>query len=373
MTPHPAYSDALDILRRLEVAGYEAFFVGGAARDLLLNREPHDLDIVTNAPPTSTQQLFPHHTPVGAEFGVVGVITDHGVVDVATYRSEADYADRRRPATVAWSSKETDVRRRDFTVNGLLYDPTQQQVVDLVDGERDLKLGLIRAIGDPVERFREDPVRMLRAVRLKAQLTFQYDPRTYQAIKPLAGELAHVANERVRTELDRMLALPSRADALTDLDELGLLEQVLPEVAHLRGIPQPRQYHREGDVFDHTMKAIGSLEIDAPLFLVWATLLHDVAKPQVIEFDSSAQPTIRTPDHAQRSAEVATRIAERLAFTRYNRETIAWLIEHHMSLKHIESMRPAKREQFLLDPFQIAFIAFECFLAADIELHDRGS
>ena len=347
---HPTQKDALEIIEKLLATGYEAYFVGGTVRDILLNRPPHDIDIVTNAPPEVTRQLFPKHSPVGAKFGVVAVIVEAGIIEVATYRTEESYTDKRRPSKVSWSNLREDVIRRDFTINGLAYQPNTKEIVDYVDGQRDLGLQLIRAIGDPKERFGEDPVRMLRAIRLKNQLGFQYDLDTYKAIKSLAPEIKHVAAERIRVELDRMLADSSRINAIKDLDELGLLEILLPEVAKLHGAPQPREYHQEGDVFAHSLLAVQTLPDSAPLFLVWATLLHDVAKPEVLSYTPrEGKMSIRTPDHAKRSAKIAGEIATRLRFSREDRETIMWLIEHHMSLVNIEKMRPAKRERYLLD------------------------
>ncbi len=345
------YRAACALIDQLVRAGHEAYLVGGTVRDLLLKRAPHDYDIVTSAPPDVTQRLFPHHTTVGLPFGVVGVVIGTDVIDVATAREETDYRDRRRPSRVRWSSLDADVRRRDFTVNGLLLDPASHEVVDHVDGRRDLALGLIRTIGEPANRFHEDPLRLLRAARLKNELVFQYDPATYRAMAPLAAEVAHVAPERIRTELDRMWALPSRAEALSDLDALGLLAVVLPEVAALHGVPQPRRYHREGDVFAHTHAALAALPKEAPLTLVWATLLHDVAKPAVLAFEpSETDRGIRTPAHAERSAELARAILDRLHCTKLDRETVTWLIAHHMSLKDIEAMRPVKRERYLTHP-----------------------
>jgi poly(A) polymerase len=349
--PHPALPDARRISRALAEAGFQAFAVGGVVRDLLLDRSPHDIDLVTDATPDVVARLFPSAVLVGQPYGVVGVPTPHGVIDVATFRSEANYLDRRRPATVAWATAEADVKRRDFTINGLLMNLETRAVVDSVDGQRDLQLGLIRTIGDPATRFKEDPLRLLRAVRLKAELEFQYDPATYAALGAHASEIHHVSAERITVELNRLFRSANRRAGLTDLDGTGLLAAILPEVAALHGVPQPREFHREGDVFDHTLRAVASLPIEAPTILVWATLLHDVAKPLVLTVsDRGHRPTLATPEHATRSAALAVAIATRLKFPAEERDAIEWLIHHHMSLAGIEAMRPAKRERYLLDP-----------------------
>lgn len=348
MTPRDR---ATSIVQTLQRKGYAAYFVGGSVRDLLLGGEPKDYDIVTSALPDEIAALFPHHIDIGKQFGVVAIPADEGLFEVATFRSEAGYSDRRRPDQVQWSDAKTDVVRRDFTVNGLLYDPVTNEVVDYVDGQRDLALKLIRTIGDPNQRFHEDPLRLLRAVRLKNQLGFQYDKPTFDAIRSLAPELAHIAAERVRAELNGCLGGHWRVAALQDLDELGLLAVVLPELSALKGTPQPVQYHKEGDVWDHTLRAIGTLPAEVPLFLVWGVIFHDSGKPKTLQYDTAdGSVRISTPDHARVSSEVAEVVLRRLRFPKTEIDTISWLIRHHMSLARIEQMRPARREAYVLDP-----------------------
>lgn len=342
---------ATQVVRTLQRVGHEAYFVGGSVRDLLLGRQPKDFDVATSALPEEVGRLFPDHVAVGKEYGVVMVKTDEGLVEVTTFRSERDYHDRRRPSTVDWADAEQDVQRRDFTINGLLLDPVTNEVRDFVDGQQDLQLKLIRTIGDPAERFHEDPLRMLRAVRLKNQLSFQFDKPTFDAIRTLKAQIQHVSAERVRDELSQMLDGPWRLQSLQDLDESGLLAEILPEVEALKGTPQPAQYHHEGDVFAHSLRAVGTLPSDAPLFLVWAVLLHDSGKPQTVAYEErGGEPIITTHDHARVSADIARTVLRRLKQPKTEIETVAWLIAHHMSLARIDQMRPARREAYVLDP-----------------------
>ncbi|MBI4032470.1 CCA tRNA nucleotidyltransferase [Candidatus Berkelbacteria bacterium] len=348
MTPHERAVEVVTVLRE---AGHEAYWVGGCVRDLLLGTEPKDYDVVTDAELAEIERLFPRHHVAGKRFGVVVADFPEGSVDIAKYRTEAGYSDRRRPDTVAWTDARGDVLRRDFTINGLLYDPLSEHVIDHVGGQRDLGLRLIRFIGEPVERVIEDPLRMLRAVRLKTQLDFQLDKPTFDAIRAHAGELAHISAERIQDELTRILAHPRRVAGLRDLDRTGLLAVILPELEALKGVPQPYQHHQEGDVFDHSLRSVETLAPDAPTFLVLAVLLHDVGKPRTLAYETAAgADKITTYHHAEVSAMVAEQILRRLKFPRTEIETVSWLIAHHMSLLRIDQMRPARREAYVLDP-----------------------
>ena len=342
--------DAEAVVFQLRNNNYEAYWVGGCVRDMLLGREPKDFDIVTNALPDEVLSIFPNHYLTGKKFGVVTVRVGDSVFEVATYRSEQSYSDHRRPDKITWSTAKEDVLRRDFTINGLLYDPISHKVTDYVDGERDLSIGLIRCIGDPVARLSEDPLRVLRAIRLKNALNMQYDQETYRALATAAKDIQHVAMERVGDELTKMLKDSSRLIAIQDLDQLGLLRQILPEVEATKGTPQPKAYHQEGDVFQHLLRSVGALPKQAPSFLVWATLLHDVAKPQTVRYPSSNTGRITTYGHAKQSAAVASRILSRMRRSREEIEVVVWLIAHHMSLANIEQLRPVKQERFVLDP-----------------------
>lgn len=342
---------ATQVVHTLQRKGYQAYFVGGSVRDLLLGREPKDFDVATSASPDAVAHLFPNHITVGKQYGVVMVKTSDGVIEVTTFRSESLYEDRRRPSTVKWSDAKQDVQRRDFTINGLLFDPVTNETFDYVGGKQDLKLGLVRTIGDPLERFEEDPLRILRAIRLKNQLGLQYDKATFDALRQLRDEVSHVSAERIREELNAMLDGKWRVDAVLDLERSDVLGVLLPEILALKGTPQPRQYHQEGDVFDHTVKALGTLPPDSPLFLVWSVLFHDSGKPMTLGYEErDGEQIITTHDHARVSASIAKAVLRRLKFPRTEIETVYWLIAHHMSLARIDQMRPSRREAYVLDP-----------------------
>mgnify|MGYP001557994647 CR=1 FL=1 len=341
---------AVQIIEKLRAAGYVSYLAGGSVRDVLLARTPKDYDIATEAKPEDVERLFAETVPIGRQFGIVLVVERGHAYEVATFRGEEGYSDRRRPDTVFWTSPERDAARRDFTVNALFYDPLNRQVIDFVQGVVDLEAKLIRFVGDPNERVNEDPLRMLRAVRLKNSLGFQYDGPTYQAIAKHAALIRHISSERILTELDRMWGDPTRAASLAELAELGLLAEILPEIAALRGVPQPYMYHQEGDVFDHTVRALETLPKRAPTFMVWAVLFHDAGKSTTISYPKEPGERIRYDRHKTVGAEMARAAGVRISMARTEIETIAWLVDHHMDLKGLDTLREAKRRAYLLDP-----------------------
>ncbi|HEY8966793.1 MAG TPA: CCA tRNA nucleotidyltransferase, partial [Candidatus Methylacidiphilales bacterium] len=252
---------SLAVVRRLQEAGHIAYFAGGCVRDRLLGREPHDYDVATDAPPERVQSLFPRTTGlVGKAFGVICVIERGAQVEVATFRQDLDYVDGRRPIGVRFVTPEEDARRRDFTVNGLFYDPIADRVIDFVGGRADLEAKTIRAIGEPRARFAEDKLRLLRAVRFAVALGFEIEAGTWAALRELAPEIAVVSPERIRDELDKIWSGPDPARGLDLLDQSGLLAAVLPEIAALHGVEQPPQWHPEGDVFVHTRLMLSGLK-----------------------------------------------------------------------------------------------------------------
>ena len=272
---------AAAVVRRLREAGHEAFWVGGCVRDLIRGEEPKDFDIVTSARPEEVQAVFGRTVPIGARFGVILVIEEGIPYEVATYRTEGDYGDGRRPSRVTFATAKEDVRRRDFTINGLLMDPETGRVIDHVGGCRDIEGRLIRTIGDPGERFAEDHLRMLRAVRFAATLAFEIEAATLAAIREQAPAIQRISAERVREELSRLLTGGGARRGMELLDETGLLAELLPEVSALKGVDQPPAFHPEGDVWEHTLRALDLLPLEegrADLRLAWAALLHDVGK-----------------------------------------------------------------------------------------------
>jgi len=240
---------SIDVVRRLRGEGYLAYFAGGCVRDMLMGNEPDDYDVATDAEPEAVSALFPRTVKVGAQFGVVVVMSGECQTEVATFRSDAGYSDGRHPDAVRFSSPEEDAQRRDFTINGLFFDPLKDEVIDYIGGREDLKGHIIRAIGEPRVRFEEDQLRLMRAVRFSARLGFEIEAATREAIVEMAERIHSVSAERIRDELQRMLCHKSRVRALELLDETGLLGQILPEVIAMKGVAQPPEYHPEGDVF----------------------------------------------------------------------------------------------------------------------------
>lgn len=345
----PPVSDAEEaadgIIRALQQAGFQAFRVGGAVRDRLLGRAVKDVDVATGAPPAAVRELFPKTFAVGEAFGVVIVHTAQGHdVEVATFRTEGGYADGRRPSHIAVSDPETDVRRRDFTINALFYDPVSEQLADFADGLRDLRRGVLRTIGPPERRFAEDYLRMVRAVRFAASLRFELHEHTRRAIPPLADRLAQISAERVFDEVTRMLTGPAPALAVRLLGDLGLLRVWLPELDAMRGVPQPVEYHPEGDVWQHTLLALRMLRAASPE-LAWSVLLHDTGKPPTLEFDEKGTP--RFPTHARRSGDETDRILRRLKSSTALRKVVHSAAVNHMTFRDVKEMRAAKLRRFM--------------------------
>ena len=310
-----------------------------------MGRPPHDVDIVTAARPEQIALLFPRTVPVGVRFGVVLVPTESGVYDVATFRREGPYLDGRRPSFVEYATLEEDVRRRDFTVNALLFDPLDGSVVDLVGGRDDLAARRIRTVGDPETRFAEDHLRMLRAVRLAAELDFTIDEETFQAIRAHAPAIARVSAERIRDELLRLLVSPGRVPGLERLQESGLLREILPEVAAMEGVEQPPEFHPEGDVLTHTLLALSHLQDPSPI-LALAVLLHDVGKPPTFR----RAERIRFDGHDEAGAAMAEEICRRLRLSNDETALVVDLVREHLRIRDLPRMRPAKVKRFLARP-----------------------
>jgi poly(A) polymerase len=340
---------AAGIAARLQQAGWTAFWVGGCVRDFLLGREPGDYDVVTSALPEQIEKLFPHTVPVGRKFGVVVVIEAGRQVQVATFRAEADYRDGRHPETVAFGDAAADAHRRDFTVNGLFYDPVAGKLYDWVAGEPDLRARMIRTIGPPAERFGEDHLRLLRAVRLAAQLGFEIESETFAALKSHAARIKSISAERIRDELNRLFRPPHAGRGLELLRDSGLLEQVLPEIAATIDCAQSPDFHPEGTVYEHLRLMLGQLPAQAHPSLPWAALLHDVAKPLTASTDP-ATGSIHFYGHEKVGAEMAERILERLRFPRKQIEEVASAVRCHMQFKDVLQMRKSTLRSLLMRP-----------------------
>lgn len=349
---------AREIVRRLQEAGYSAFWVGGCVRDHLLGREPDDYDVATSARPEEIEAVFPRTVPVGRQFGVLLVVEGGHSIQVATFRSESDYADGRRPSRVTFSDAEADASRRDFTINGLFFDPVNERLHDWVGGEPDLRAGILRTIGRAEERFAEDHLRLLRAVRLAAQLGMEIEPGTFSALRALAGRIESVSAERVRDELIKLFRAPHAARGLDLLRESGLFERVLPELAPAIHCDQSPEFHPEGTVYNHLRLILEHLPPDAHPSLPWAALLHDIGKPATFSKDPRTGQ-IHFYGHEKVGAEMAEELLRRLRFPRKQIEEIVVCVRCHMQFKDVRRMRKATLRRLLLRPT----------FALELELH----
>jgi len=344
---------AIDICETLQKAGFEAYFAGGAVRDMLMGHEPCDFDIVTDATPNEIEIIFKKNKfiPVGREFGIMIMIHKGHQFEVATFRSDSDDTDGRRPNAVFYTNAERDAERRDFTINGIFYDPVEMEYLDYVGGRADISARYLRFIGEPEKRINEDYLRMLRAVRFKNKFELEYDPAAKEAISKLAFKIIDISHERIRDELNKMLSLPQREQCMRDLFELGLMEQVLLEVWELAGVKQSQKMAREGDAFEHTMKMLGECSLDEPLAIVWTCLLHDIGKDDTIV--KKPKDVVAFPAHATVGAEESDKVMRRLKFPNVMRVKIEWVIRHHMSFDQIVGAPVAtRRKYFMHDEFE---------------------
>lgn len=358
------YEAALKVAETLNKHGFEAFVIGGAVRDLLLGHPPKDYDVVTNAKPAEILKFDEFkesfYKDTAQAFGVTRVEIEvpdgdktHIIeVEIATYRRDIEAHLGRKQTKVEFAHLEDDVLRRDFTINALALDPLTNFVADYVDGIGDLDNKLIRFIGEARERIGEDPLRVIRGIRLKHQLGFEYEPATEQAIKQAIadGRLHDIATERLATELTRIITHPSRYQALGDLDQLGALASVLPEVVAGRGVPQPPELHSEGDVLTHTLLAMKYLPDNPSRRLAWATLLHDIGKPPTFKPRSKTGDRIRFSDHYEVGAQLARKVLSRLRFGNKLIDEVAWMIHYHMGIDDLPKMRPNRQANFMSHP-----------------------
>jgi poly(A) polymerase len=335
------------IVKTLTKNGHTAYFAGGVVRDMLLDRETSDVDIATSATPEEIEKLFEKTHPLGREFGVMLVLIHKHAFEVATFRGERDY-DGRKPGEVFFTDAREDAKRRDFTVNGMFYDPDKRKVLDFVDGEKDLKKQLIRFIGDAEERVQEDHLRILRGVRFRNLLNFEYEDKTKIAIQEHAHLLQQISGERIRDELNKIMEDENRGKAFRDLEEFGILEVVMPELMKLRGLKQPEKYHKEGDCFTHSLAALAALPKDVDVATAWATLLHDVGKTTTI---ATIEGRVTYPGHAEEGVKITEKILKRLRMNNATRAKIVWLIRNHMSFFDVTKQRLARKHEFFTHPW----------------------
>lgn len=335
-------------------------------RDKLMHRIPEDYDIATGAHPKDVIRIFKKTVATGKAFGVINVIEKGFNIEVTTFRTEGPYSDGRHPDKVKFSSLENDVLRRDFTVNGMGFDPLENRLVDLVEGKKDLKRKFIRAIGAPVERFKEDKLRMLRAIRFAVQLGFKIEPKTFSAIKKFARKIKVVSAERIRDEIKKMLLSKRRAESIRLMDKTGLLKILLPEVHKMKGVKQPKEFHPEGDVYVHTLRCLEKLPVSLTFELAFATLLHDVGKPKTFMITDR----IRFHEHEHKGRDIAGKICDRFRLSNAEKEKVMFLVDKHMAFKDIEKMRTATLKRLFREPHyaELAELHKADRLASDLDL-----
>lgn len=327
--------NSIQIINTLKSQGFNALWAGGCVRDILLGIKPKDYDIVTDAKPEQVENIFDKTIPIGKQFGIIMVDFDGHHFEIATFRKESDYKDGRRPSSVEFTDDYEDAHRRDFTINGMFYDPSTDQIIDHVNGQKDLELKLVRFIGEPSQRIQEDNLRILRAVRFKNTLDFQYCPATYKAIKKHASLIENVSKERIQTELNKILQDKNRAKALDDLEDLGLLDYILPELKECMGVAQPSDFHKEGDVYTHILQALESMPEGLNLSLYWAVLMHDIGKPETY---TDNENRIKFNGHAKLSSEIAEKVLKKYKFSNQFIKHVSFLVEKHMSIYQIFDM-----------------------------------
>jgi poly(A) polymerase len=344
---------AVDVVRRLQAAGYQSLWAGGCVRDLILGQTPSDYDVATDATPEQVMAVLPFQAvTVGISFGVVRVRRSHrpGVdveVEVATFRSDGAYVDGRRPEWVVFSSPELDAARRDFTINGMFLDPLTGKLIDYVGGEEDLKNGVLRAIGEATARFREDKLRVLRAIRLAARFQFEIDPLTFAAIKSMAGQIITVSKERIAQELRKMLVHASRAEAMELALETGLVAAILPDLLPLKGMDQRTSGQPDGNLWEYVMLVLKSLPVNPSFTLAFAALMHDVGKLQT---GTPEEGRDRFLDHGLAGARISERVCRDLKFSNAERDRITWLVTFHQYLREAKQLRESKLKRILAEP-----------------------
>ncbi|MBI4975061.1 CCA tRNA nucleotidyltransferase [Candidatus Peregrinibacteria bacterium] len=352
---------SIEIIETLKKAGHEAYWAGGCVRDMLLGIQPKDFDIVTSAKPDEIERLIKRTIPIGKKFGVVLAIQNNHTFEIATFRSDSGYSDGRRPDAIEFTDAKKDAMRRDFTINAMFYDPLEDKIIDYVGGQKDMEDKLIRFIGNAEERIKEDHLRILRAVRFKNNFGMQYHPETYRWICKHVKLIKKISAERIQDELNKIISGKNAGKAFEELFETGILNLIIPELCKLKGLAQPLQYHQEGDVWDHTVKALDALTDEAmdpdplpakepSIALRWAILLHDIGKYDTFSID---RKRIRYDQHAEVGADISKKILTRLKFPKKTVDMVEWLVRHHMMMMPLVKMADhRKRHWFLMPGFE---------------------
>lgn len=349
---------AINIIQTLQIAGYIAYLAGGYVRDSIMNRESKDCDIVTNATPDQVKECFPKAEGVGAHFGVM-LVRDEGIhFEVATFRTDGPYKDNRRPESVEFTSPQEDAFRRDFTINGLYKDPISGDFHDYVDGEADIQNAIIRSIGEPADRFREDALRLMRAIRFAVTLNFTIEPHTWEGIKQCAHLIKNISVERIQQEFKKIILHEDRQKGLDLLVESGLMEHIIPEILELKGCEQPPQFHPEGNVYVHTHMMLGMLHKDPSLALCLAVLLHDIGKPDTFQYDAESE-RIRFNGHDHVGADITRVILNRMKYSKEIITNVVSMVKSHMKFISVSGMKKSTIRRFLARPT----------LQDDLELH----
>ncbi|OGJ88104.1 MAG: hypothetical protein A2268_04890 [Candidatus Raymondbacteria bacterium RifOxyA12_full_50_37] len=342
---------AYKIIRHLHADGCEAYLVGGCVRDMVMHRPIADFDIATSAPPEQVMRLFPHTVAVGAQFGVVLVLEGDNQFEVATFRADDRYIDGRRPESVRFVSAREDVMRRDFTINGLLFDIIRDKVIDYIQGLDDIASKTIRTIGDPLQRFDEDKLRLMRAIRFAARFDFIIEKNTWSALTRTAPGILAVSWERIRDELLKMLLQQNTVTALELLFASGLLLSIAPEIHALKGVRQPEEFHPEGDVYDHTLKMFRLLDtldtVERNETLVLAILLHDIGKPATFR---EAEDRIRFHNHNYVGSRISGELLKRWRIPNDTIKNVCHIVNNHMNFINAPKMRQNRLKRFIRHP-----------------------
>lgn len=339
---------AIQIVKKLQNKGFQAFFAGGCVRDLILKKEHEDIDIATNATPEEIENLFEKTYPIGKQFGVILIEENRHHFEIATFRSDSGFSDGRRPDFVTFSTAKEDALRRDFTINGIFYDPLKNEFYDFVEGKKDLKKGILRFIGNSSERIQEDHLRILRAVRFKNRFNLQYETETQKALKQYSELVNQVSPERIREELNKIIVQKNRKKSFEDLKKLGIFENILPEITDLESVEQPSDFHSEGNVLKHTFLVLDQLGKNENLELYWSALFHDMGKLKTF---SKEKGQIHFYQHQDVGAEMVKKIGCRLKFSRKSIRKISWLVGHHHIFDQFYEMRLATRLKYYDHPF----------------------